>query len=608
LREIKNLFSTDIRGGIVMKLRTAVISSYIIILVALIAFSSFTILRSNESLVAVSFIQSNIRVSVANMNQIKTDIIKIQEWLTDAAATGFPDGFDEAEKYYQDAFKLIDEDIQRKISADKPELADKLTNMQNKLQLYYSTGKQMAHVYVDEGRDAGNIWMAKFDPIAEELGEITDEMMATYSGVYDSNLMQLESDQKNIINLLILISGIVILIIVLAGIYVSVAFSRGITLVSGYSNKLSENDISVSKSSKRKDEFGRIANQFRNSFQSLNSLVSSIKSSTDTTAGIKDSLAASAEEASATIINIKNNTTVLLQESEKMNQNVTDNVTSIEEITANINSINNQITEQASMVEESTASITEMISSLESVNNITKKKSESIIQLVEVVNDGSRTLTEMADGFKTGVVDRIEGISEMASAIQQIASQTNLLSMNAAIEAAHAGDAGKGFAVVADEIRKLAETSAQSSASISKIIKEISDGVNETEIKTKKSSEAFDVINSEIKETKQAFDGIALSTQELNVGGKQILDAMIMLQVVTINVKNASGEMTSGSEQIVRGQLVLKDISDNVTKGMMEISSGSEQIVVAADEIVNFSVELNSVVESLKEEADKFKT
>jgi methyl-accepting chemotaxis protein len=212
----------------------------------------------------------------------------------------------------------------------------------------------------------------------------------------------------------------------------------------------------------------------------------------------------------------------------------------------------------------------------------------------------------MADGFKTGVVDRIEGISEMANAIQQIASQTNLLSMNAAIEAAHAGDAGKGFAVVADEIRKLAETSAGSSASISKIIKEISDGVMETEIKTKKSSEAFDVINSEIKETKQAFEGIALSTQELNTGGKQILDAMTMLQEVTINVKSASEEMATGSEQVVRGQLELKDMADQVAKGMQEINGGSEQIVIAVDEIVNYSVELNRVVDSLKEETDKF--
>jgi len=591
-----------------MKLRTAVISSYLFILIAVISISTFTIIKSRGSLDAIGFVQSNIRPSVASMNQIKLDTLQVNLWFTDAAATGSLDSFSEAQIYYQNALNLLNEDIARKKRVGKTEIADKLQSLKDKLDNFYSLGTKMAHVYIDEGHEAGNILMADFDPVAEDLAGITDALVDTYNGVYDSKMNELENYQRRIISLLAIISGSILLIVIALGIIISAAFGRGLALVTDFAGKLSEKDISDTKDIKRKDEFGFIALQFRKSFQSLNTLVGNIKVSTGKTADIKDSLATSAEEASATIMNIKNNTSVLLNESEKMNQNVADNVTSIEEITANISSINNRITEQASMVEESTASITEMISSLESVSSITKKKSESIDQLVDVVNDGSQTLSDMAEGFKSGVVDRIEGISEMASSIQQIASQTNLLSMNAAIEAAHAGDAGKGFAVVADEIRKLAETSARSSASISKIIKEISDGVNETEIKTKKSSEAFDVINHEIKETKQAFDGIALSTQELNVGGKQILDAMTMLQEVTITVKSASEEMTAGSEQVVRGQLELKDISDHVAGGMLEISSGSEQIVAAADEIVSLSVELSEVVDNLKAETDRFKT
>lgn len=591
-----------------MKLKTKVIGTYIVILAAVLFLSVFTLIKVTVSLGSVESIKNSISVSMSDMKQVKVDIIQIQQWLTDASASAYLDGFDIAEEYYNDANRLLDNEIQQKTETGSLELVKQLKDIQIQMKDYYEVGIKMAHIYIDIDREAGNVWMDKFDPIAEKLTEMVDKQVAGYSKVYALKLKELSKNQNDIISMLISVSSFIILIVVFMGIFIFVSLNNGINLISEYSSKLANNDITDSTKIKRKDEFGASAEQFKNSFKILNNLITNIKSSTNTTAGIKDSLAASAEETSATIGNIKNSTSALLKESEKMDQNVTDNVTSIEQITANINSINSQISDQAAMVEESTASITEMISSLDSVSTITKKKSESINQLVDVVSSGANTLSEMTEGFRTGVVEKIEGISEMASTIQQIASQTNLLSMNAAIEAAHAGDAGKGFAVVADEIRKLADTSSKSSANITRIIKEISDGVSETDMKTKKSSEAFDVINKEIKETKQAFDEIASSTQELNVGGKQILDAMSMLQDVTTNIKSASEEMIIGSDQVVRSQLELKDISDQVTKGMLEISSGSEEIVIASDEIVKYSSELNSVVNDLKEETDKFKT
>jgi len=591
-----------------MQLKTKVTLSYLVILFSVIFLTVFPIIKitTNGSQNSAEFLRTKVSASMSEMKQIKVDIIQIQQWLTDVSATAYLDGFDIAEEYFDDANRLLDINIQRKVEAEKTEIAEELQDLKAQMQAYYDVGKAMAHQYIENGRIAGNVWMDKFDPEAEKLTEMVDKQVAGYSEVYDLTLQELANSQHIIVKMLIGISIPTILIIIIMAIIIYISLKKGMKLITEYSYKLANNDITEPAMVRRKDEFGISAEQFNSSFKLLNYLVSSIKKSTDTTINVKDSLATSAEETSATILNIKNSTASLSKESEKLNKTVANNVTVVEEITANIGSINNQISEQAAMVEESTASITEMISSLDSVNTVTLKKKDSINSLVAVVGTGSSTLNKLAEGFKTDVVSKIEGISEMATTIQQISSQTNLLSMNAAIEAAHAGDAGKGFAVVADEIRKLADTSAKSSASIARIIKEISEGVSETDSKTTRTSEAFDVINKEINSVKQAFDEIASSTQELNVGGKQILDAMTTLQDVTINVKGASEEMTIGSEQIIRGQLELKDISDNVNRGIGEISSGSEEIVIAADEILKYSLELDSIVNNLKEETDKF--
>ncbi len=589
-----------------MRIRVKIAGSYILVLGAMIFLTLFTIMKVDDSFKALEFIKSGVSVSKEEMTSLKIDIIQIQQWLTDASATGFTDGFKEAEKFYLDANKRLDNDISRKSKAGKKELVAQLTAIKKQLAEYYSTGVTMAHEYIDNGREAGNAWMEKFDPVAEKLTGMVDEQLEIRNSVFSKQFSNLSNNQLGIVKVLIIISIVIFVVIAGMGIHIFVSFKRGMNIIEKFSKKLATNNISEDITVKRNDEFGKTAVSFKKSLGGLRNLVKRVKLSTEKTSGIKSSLVASAEETAAAISNIRNSITLLLQEIERMDGNVSENAAAVEEITANINSIDKQISEQAAMVEQSTASIIEMISSLDSVNEITKKKTRAIENLVKAMKDGNDASSATDEVFEREVTDRIDGISEMAEVIQSIASQTNLLSMNAAIEAAHAGEAGKGFAVVADEIRKLADNSAQSSANIAKTIKEIEEGIVNTGKVAQRKVEAFRVMNKEIEETRNAFSEISSSIQEVTSGGAQIQKAMVVLQDVSENIRNATSEMASGIKQVSDSQIALKELSADVAGGMMEIRTGSEEIAAAADEMVEFSSSLDTIVDELKTETDKF--
>ncbi|MCG8571129.1 MAG: methyl-accepting chemotaxis protein [Spirochaetes bacterium] len=365
-------------------------------------------------------------------------------------------------------------------------------------------------------------------------------------------------------------------------------------------------DLTLQMEVRTKDEIGKVAESFNFFIGKLRTLVADVKDAVKHTNDINSNVSASIEETSSASEQIGANLDSIGKQLESLDTNISSTVTAIEQIAANIDSMDNQIDDQSAMVEESSAAITQMMASLNSVANVTQAKKETTAALAEVAEEGRMKIIATSDVFKQ-VVKQIQNIQEMATTINDIASKTNLLSMNASIEAAHAGESGKGFAVVAEEIRKLADSASQSSQKISQHIQDITDSVTKTDENVAATSHAFDSIMKEITDTVNAFSEIESSVSELNNGGKQILDASDHISTITANIRSGSKEVQEGTRSIANSSDELRNISANATAGMSEALSGTKEIIVSMQQMVKLAEELNQIVAELSEKFGQFK-
>ncbi len=354
------------------------------------------------------------------------------------------------------------------------------------------------------------------------------------------------------------------------------------------------------------DEIGRMSYYFNLTFEKLCKLIGIIQTQAgmlqSSGAEMSDSMsrtASAVKQISDNIQGVKNR--IVNQAAGVEESNAT-----MQSISSTISSLNGNIEELSAGIIESSASITEMIANIESVGAILKKNSVNVEELIGAADRGQEGISNVSQNIQT-IAQESEGLLQASSIIAGIAGKTNLLAMNAAIEAAHAGDAGRGFAVVADEIRKLAENSGSQAKTITRVLKSLKGSIDTVSESSENTLRQFDSIVSMIRRVGEQEGIINSAMQEQSSGSQQILEALNEITSVTEIVKDRSNEILLGSRDVLEEMNQLAVVTQEISSTMNEMAVSTGEINNAVQHADRKSDENKESIDTLTGEIGKFR-
>jgi methyl-accepting chemotaxis protein len=405
----------------------------------------------------------------------------------------------------------------------------------------------------------------------------------------------------------VIISVIVLFLLVLAAMFLSQTLSKPIVNVTWTLKDISEGEGDLTKriAVRSDDEIGDLSNYFNRTMEKIKNLIGTIKYKIDGLNHTSFELSVNMGKTSTAVQQISSNLDNMKSLMIKQESGAEEAGKAVEDIKGNIDNLNKMIEEQTESVNRSSSAIEEITANINSVTRTLVENSRNVEVLIEASENGKTGVQTVAQEIQ-GIAHDSEGLLEINSVMNNIAAQTNLLSMNAAIEAAHAGEAGRGFAVVADEIRKLAESSSKQSKTTATMLKKIKASIDSI---TKSSNEVlarFGAIDSSVKTVSEHEENILHAMEEQEVGGKQILESISRLRDLTTSVKKGSDHMAESGETLVRETDGFIKTSKETVEGMNEILKGVNQINVSVNHVNEMSLENNKNFDSLKTETEKF--